>query len=155
MTQGINADAVTAWMLANVEGLVGPLSFDLISGGRSNLTFGVTDAAGRTVVLRRPPTSHVLATAHDMSREYRVISALRDTDVPVAPALIVIHAALLVEVHAQPVAAGTVDEPILLLDDEVGVAAVAPRDVGVADVVALDDGDGGEERRGDGVLVIA
>ncbi|HEX9032309.1 MAG TPA: phosphotransferase family protein [Streptosporangiaceae bacterium] len=87
MTQGINADAVTEWMLANVDGLVGPLSFDLISGGRSNLTYGVTDATGRKVVLRRPPTSHVLATAHDMSREYKMISALRDTPVPVAPAL--------------------------------------------------------------------
>ena len=47
----------------------------------------MTDGSGRKVVLRRPPTSHVLSTAHDMAREFRVISALRDTDVPVAPAL--------------------------------------------------------------------
>jgi aminoglycoside phosphotransferase (APT) family kinase protein len=85
--QGIKVAEVTQWLLGNVDGLGPPLSFELISGGRSNLTYRVTDGAGRKVVLRRPPTSHVLSTAHDMAREYRVISALRDTDVPVAPAL--------------------------------------------------------------------
>ncbi|MGH3323303.1 MAG: phosphotransferase family protein, partial [Streptomyces sp.] len=50
--------------------------------GRSNLTYRVTDGESRWVV-RRPPLGHVLATAHDMAREYRVISALHDTDVPV------------------------------------------------------------------------
>jgi len=87
MVQGVKVAAVTRWLLGHVDGLAAPLSFDLISGGRSNLTYAVTDGAGRKVVLRRPPTSHVLSTAHDMAREYRVISALRDTDVPVAPAL--------------------------------------------------------------------
>ena len=85
--QGIKVADVTPWLLGNVDGLRPPLSFELISGGRSNLTYGVTDGAGRKVVLRRPPTSHVLSTAHDMAREFRVISALRDTEVPVAPAL--------------------------------------------------------------------
>jgi len=60
-----------------------PLRFELIAGGRSNLTYRVTDAAGRRYALRRPPLSHVLPTAHDMAREYRVISALGPTDVPV------------------------------------------------------------------------
>ncbi|HVB42530.1 MAG TPA: phosphotransferase family protein [Streptosporangiaceae bacterium] len=87
MTQGINVAEVTKWLVDHVDGLTAPLTFDLISGGRSNLTFGVTDAAGRKVVLRRPPISHVLSTAHDMGREYRVISALRDTPVPVPAAL--------------------------------------------------------------------
>lgn len=64
-------------------GLVGgPLSARLIEGGRSNLTYAVTDGASRWVV-RRPPLGHVLATAHDMKREHRVISALHPTDVPV------------------------------------------------------------------------
>ncbi|MEU5916501.1 phosphotransferase family protein [Streptomyces sp. NPDC047141] len=64
-------------------GLVsGPLEARLIEGGRSNLTYAVTDGAGRWVV-RRPPLGHVLATAHDMRREHRVISALHTTDVPV------------------------------------------------------------------------
>ena len=87
MAQGIKMAEVTDWLLGHVDGLAAPLRFDLISGGRSNLTYAVTDAAGRKIVLRRPPVSHVLSTAHDMAREYRVISALRDTDVPVAPAL--------------------------------------------------------------------
>lgn len=62
-----------------------PLTFSLISGGRSNLTFDVTDAAEGHWVLRRPPLGHVLATAHDMGREHRIIAALGPTDVPVPP----------------------------------------------------------------------
>ena len=84
---GIDADAVTAWFVDNVEGVTPPLSFSLIAGGHSNLTFGVTDAAGRRMVLRRPPLGQVLATAHDMGREHRIITALAPTDVPVAPTL--------------------------------------------------------------------
>ncbi len=87
MTEGINAAPVTAWLADHVEGVHPPFTFELISGGRSNLTFAVTDAAGRRLVLRRPPMSHVLPTAHDMGREYRIISALRPTPVPVANAL--------------------------------------------------------------------
>jgi len=60
----------------------GPMRGRLISGGRSNLTYEVSDGT-RTWVVRRPPLGHVLATAHDMGREYRVITALRHTDVPV------------------------------------------------------------------------
>ena len=85
--QGIDVPSVTAWLAGHVSGITPPLSFDLVAGGRSNLTYVVTDAAGRRVVLRRPPISHVLSTAHDMSREHRVISALRDTPVPVPAAL--------------------------------------------------------------------
>ena len=87
MTEGINAAPVTAWLAGHIEGVRAPFTFELISGGRSNLTFKVTDAAGRRLVLRRPPMSHVLPTAHDMGREYRIISALRPMPVPVAPAL--------------------------------------------------------------------
>jgi aminoglycoside phosphotransferase (APT) family kinase protein len=60
----------------------GPLTGRLIAGGRSNLTYEVGDGT-RSWVVRRPPLGHVLATAHDMEREYRVITALRDTAVPV------------------------------------------------------------------------
>ncbi|MBA2946472.1 phosphotransferase family protein [Streptomyces himalayensis] len=64
-------------------GLVsGPLTGRLIEGGRSNLTYAVSDGAAKWVV-RRPPLGHVLATAHDMKREHRVISALYPTAVPV------------------------------------------------------------------------
>ncbi|MEI4273167.1 phosphotransferase family protein [Klenkia sp. LSe6-5] len=58
------------------------LQVSLLSGGRSNLTYVLTDG-DREWILRRPPLGHVLATAHDMGREYRVMSALAGTDVPV------------------------------------------------------------------------
>jgi aminoglycoside phosphotransferase (APT) family kinase protein len=60
----------------------GALSGRLLAGGRSNLTYYVTDG-DRETVLRRPPLGHVLASAHDMRREYRVLSALADSAVPV------------------------------------------------------------------------
>ncbi len=85
--KGVDVANVTAWFEANIPGATGPLAFDLIAGGHSNLTYGVTDASGHHYVLRRPPLGHVLATAHDMSREHKIISALGPTDVPVAPAL--------------------------------------------------------------------
>jgi aminoglycoside phosphotransferase (APT) family kinase protein len=85
--EGIQADRVTRWFQDHVDGVVPPLEFSLIAGGHSNLTFKVTDAAGRALVLRRPPLHHVLPTAHDMSREHKIISALGPTPVPVAPAM--------------------------------------------------------------------
>jgi aminoglycoside phosphotransferase (APT) family kinase protein len=80
---GINLDRVPDWLESNIPGVTGPFRFELVAGGRSNMTFAVTDAAGRRLVLRRPPMSHVLASAHDMGREHRIISALQDTPVPV------------------------------------------------------------------------
>ncbi|HTX97876.1 MAG TPA: phosphotransferase [Mycobacterium sp.] len=67
-----------------------PPAVRLIAGGRSNLTYLVDGraAAGPAaplLVLRRPPLGHVLPTAHDMGREYQVLSALRGTAVPVPP----------------------------------------------------------------------
>ena len=76
------------WLAANVTGAPVTVSgIQLITGGRSNLTYGLTLSTGRQLVLRRPPLGHVLPTAHDMSREFRVISALAGTDVPVAGAI--------------------------------------------------------------------
>lgn len=85
--QGIDSDAVTDWYREHVPGTTPPLSFELIAGGHSNLTFRVTDAEGRATVLRRPPLGQVLASAHDMGREHRIIAALSDTQIPVPPAL--------------------------------------------------------------------
>jgi aminoglycoside phosphotransferase (APT) family kinase protein len=82
-TAGIDVERVTAWCTTHVPDAVPPLSFELVAGGRSNLTYRVLDSAGRSFVLRRPPVSHVLPTAHDMAREYRVMTALGPTDVPV------------------------------------------------------------------------
>ncbi|HIG70092.1 MAG TPA: phosphotransferase family protein [Myxococcales bacterium] len=83
MMKGIQLDRLEAYFAEHVEGAVPPLQFSLITGGRSNLTFLVEDAQGKKRVLRRPPLGAVLATAHDMSREYRILSALTDSDVPV------------------------------------------------------------------------
>ncbi|MER0444756.1 phosphotransferase family protein [Streptomyces sp. Edi4] len=80
---GLDPERLRAHLDRARPGLVsGPLSARLIEGGRSNLTYVVTDGAGQWVV-RRPPLGHVLATAHDMKREHRVISALHPTNVPV------------------------------------------------------------------------
>lgn len=85
--KGINAESVSAWLEANIDGVRLPLSFQIITGGHSNLTYKVTDAAGRELVLRRPPTGAVIATAHDMAREHRIVSAVGKTEVPVPEAL--------------------------------------------------------------------
>ena len=79
----IHEDRVSRWLEDNIDGLRAPFSFNMIAGGRSNITYRVVDATGRTVVLRRPPLGHVLATAHDMGREHRIISAVGTTSVPV------------------------------------------------------------------------
>jgi len=80
---GIEHDRVAEFFRRTVPGGDVALRFDLISGGRSNLTY-LVEGGGKQWVLRRPPLGHVLPTAHDMAREYRVLSALADTDVPVA-----------------------------------------------------------------------
>lgn len=85
--KGIAADPVSAWLTENIEGTTAPFEFEFITGGHSNLTFKVTDAAGRQLVLRRPPLGAVLATAHDMGREHRIISGVGNTTVPVPKAL--------------------------------------------------------------------
>ena len=81
--EGLDTDALATWLAAERPGLLsGPLEADLITGGKSNLTYAVTDGTAE-VIVRRPPLGHVLATAHDMTREHRVITALGPTDVPV------------------------------------------------------------------------
>jgi aminoglycoside phosphotransferase (APT) family kinase protein len=85
--EGIDVPKVSDWFAANIPGAVLPLHFTLVAGGRSNLTFRVTDSGGRAYALRRPPVSHVLPTAHDMGREHRIIAALGPTGLPVPPAL--------------------------------------------------------------------
>jgi aminoglycoside phosphotransferase (APT) family kinase protein len=64
----------------------GELRAELISGGRSNLTFLVFDDESKWV-LRRPPLHGLTPSAHDMAREYKVVAALADTPVPVARAV--------------------------------------------------------------------
>jgi len=85
---GLDLGRLRAHLDAHRPGLVaGELTADVVEGGRSNLTYVVGDGRSRWVV-RRPPLGHVLPTAHDMTREFRVISGLRDTAVPVPEALL-------------------------------------------------------------------
>lgn len=81
---GIDVPSVTAWLEAHTAGRVrGPLGFEKLPGGHSNFTYKVTDGAGFTFVLRRPPLGELLPSAHDMAREFTIISALWPTPVPV------------------------------------------------------------------------
>jgi aminoglycoside phosphotransferase (APT) family kinase protein len=82
-----SAPRLTAWISQSLGEPAGLTGIRLIKGGRSNLTYrlDITGAGGdRQLVLRRPPLGHVLPTAHDMSREFRVLSGLAGTAVPVA-----------------------------------------------------------------------
>jgi aminoglycoside phosphotransferase (APT) family kinase protein len=81
--QGLDVGQASAWLEANVDGATGPFEFDLIAGGHSNLTFAVTASDGTRFVLRRPPLGHMLASAHDMGREHRILAGLQNTAVPV------------------------------------------------------------------------
>lgn len=150
---GIDIEAVSGWLESNVPGARGPFSFDVIAGGHSNLTFKVTCSDGRRLVLRRPPLGHVLASAHDMGREFRIIDALRRTVVPVAPALgfcddpaintvpfyvmefvdgLVIRDRESAERHLEPGARRRASESIV--DTMAAIHAVTPADVGLADL---------------------
>jgi aminoglycoside phosphotransferase (APT) family kinase protein len=79
---GIDTAAVADWMGRLEVGRTGALSFERIGIGQSNLTYLVRDADNHSWVLRRPPLGHLLASAHDVAREARILSALQDTDVP-------------------------------------------------------------------------
>src|SRR5437016_4514728 len=81
---GIARGRVDRWLAEHVPGAVPPFDYRAFAGGRSNLTYAVTDREARRFVLRRPPLGHVLASAHDMRREHRTISALAPTVVAVA-----------------------------------------------------------------------
>ena len=79
---GLDLGQLAEWLPGVIPGAGKDLRAGLIAGGKSNLTYELTDGAS-TWILRRPPLGHVLATAHDMTREYRVMSALKNTPVPV------------------------------------------------------------------------
>lgn len=80
---GVNLARLSTWLDAERPGLrQGLLRATVIAGGRSNLTYRLTDGHSEWA-LRRPPLGHVLPTAHDMAREFTVISALYRSPVPV------------------------------------------------------------------------
>lgn len=79
---GLDLAAVTTWLASQGVTLAGPVSASLFPGGRSNVTYRLTGADGASVVLRRPPLGHVLPSAHDMAREYRVLAGLNTVGYP-------------------------------------------------------------------------
>jgi len=76
--------ALEQYMERSVEGFCRPLKVGQVRGGMSNPTFVLTDGVGRRYVLRKKPPGKLLPSAHAVDREYRVISALWSTEVPVA-----------------------------------------------------------------------
>ncbi|HET9874609.1 MAG TPA: phosphotransferase family protein [Mycobacterium sp.] len=79
---GVDPDAVARWIAQLGIPVTRPVRLERIGLGQSNLTYLVSDAAYHRWVLRRPPLGHLLASAHDVAREARILSALQDTDVP-------------------------------------------------------------------------
>ncbi|PPJ15119.1 phosphotransferase family protein [Nocardia cyriacigeorgica] len=79
---GLDLGRFSTWLRGRLPITSAALRGTVIAGGKSNLTYEISDGTTRWIV-RRPPLGHVLATAHDMAREYRVMDALRQTDVPV------------------------------------------------------------------------
>ena len=84
---GIDLESFSSWAVRALPGTTPPFSAEVIEGGQSNITAHVRDAAGRELVVRRPPLHGVLPTAHDMGREHRIIAALGPTRVPFSEAI--------------------------------------------------------------------
>ena len=161
---GIDVADVTAWFAEHVPDARPPLRFSRVAGGHSCLTFIVTDDHGQRFVLRRPPMGHVLATAHDVAREYRVMAALQDSGVPVptmiglSPGADVNGAPFYVMAHVDGVVLHDLADATTLLPDDaarrragetlvdalVALHAVVPADVGLGD---LSKGSGYVERQ--------
>ena len=78
-----DVDKLARYLEANVIGFKGPLKAEKFAGGQSNPTFKISAGSGEYVLRRKPP-GELLKSAHAVDREYRVLSALADTDVPVA-----------------------------------------------------------------------
>lgn len=82
-TQTLDTQSLGAYLASGIPGFQAPVSAEKFAGGQSNPTFKLTDASGRHYVLRRKPPGELLKSAHAVDREFRVISALQGTDVPV------------------------------------------------------------------------
>lgn len=85
--KGYDVAAVESWLAKHVPQLSAPLRWTRLEGGHSNLTFLIEDGEGTRAVIRRPPMGELLPKAHDMAREWSLISALADSGVPVPKAL--------------------------------------------------------------------
>src|SRR5450432_796370 len=78
----LDVEALEAWLSEHVAGFRGPLQVERFAGGQSNPTYRLSAPSGR-YVLRKKPEGALLPSAHAVDREYRVMTALRDTPVPV------------------------------------------------------------------------
>ncbi|WP_137722836.1 phosphotransferase family protein [Prescottella subtropica] len=155
---GIRDDAVTAWFATHVGGAAGPLRFERIAGGRSNLTYLVTGDDDTRWVLRRPPLGMAHARAHNVLREADVLDRLTPTRVPVprvigtcdddtvtgAPFFVMEHLDGVVLRDPETVAATTTPEqrPALaaaLVTALTDLHAVDPREVGWGGLAGRDD----------------
>lgn len=86
---GLKLEPLTRWLGNNLAGFDASATVtpQLLAGGRSNVSYKLTDASGTQYVLRRPPLGNIMPTAHDMGREYRVLSGLNTVNFPAPPAL--------------------------------------------------------------------
>jgi aminoglycoside phosphotransferase (APT) family kinase protein len=84
---GFDLPGFVAWAAQYAPAVQGVEQAWLVSGGRSNLTFGIRDDAGRTWCVRRPPLGEVPSSAHDVLREYRILAALQHSGLPVPEVL--------------------------------------------------------------------
>lgn len=84
---GLELGSVSDWLISTEVGARPPLRYERFGHGKSNLTFAVSDADDRRLVLRRPPLGPLLPAAHDVAREYRILAALEATPVPAPRAL--------------------------------------------------------------------
>ena len=75
--------ALSDYLSQHISGFSGPLNAEKFKGGQSNPTYLIRAASGNYVLRRKPP-GVLLASAHAVDREFRVLSALSNTDVPVA-----------------------------------------------------------------------
>ncbi|MEV0152463.1 phosphotransferase family protein [Micromonospora sp. NPDC050686] len=168
--KGLDLDRLAAYLAERRPELVGgPLTATLIAGGKSNLTYLLRDG-DRELVLRRPPLGHVLATAHDMAREHRVITALAPTAVPVPAALLLCADPAIIgapfylmakvdgrvlrsRVQTDPLTAGQRhDLAMAMMDTLAALHTVDPAEVGLADFGRPDGYLGRQVRRWAGQL---
>ena len=85
--EGYDIPRVESWIEQNITALTPPFTWTRLEGGHSNLTYQLDDAKGKQAVIRRPPQGVLLPKAHDMSREWALISSLGPTPVPVPEAM--------------------------------------------------------------------
>jgi len=104
MADLIASEAVASWISSLGIGAQHPISFTRVGAGQSNLTFLVEDGAGHRWILRRPPLGKLLASAHDVAREFRILTGLQGTEVPIPT------------VHGLCVDPEVTDAPIMLMD---------------------------------------